>query len=129
MIQTDTHPRSFNSKTCPICNAKFQGRQNRQYCSQECKTRHNNELGRERRQEEKSLTGDYLKNYKLLNELLGKNGDAPLTIDSKILGLLGFNPEAPVSRKKIDGVLTYCFGDIGIQPDQTAQTNRIFRNP
>ena len=129
MIQSNIYAQFFNFKTCPVCGGQFKGRRNKQYCSADCKTRYNNELARERRQDEQLLTGDYLLNYKLLEKLLVQNGDRPLTIGSKELRLFGFNPKAPSNREKMEGVLTYIFGDIAIQPHQSEQTTRIFRNP
>jgi hypothetical protein len=129
MISSNTHPQFFQFKDCPACGDQFQGRLNRQYCSSDCKTQHNNELARERRQEERLITRDYLLNYKLLEKLLQMNGGNPLVIGSKELGFFGFKSEAPSIRTKIDGVLTYVFQDIGIQPSEAEQITRIFRIP
>jgi predicted nucleic acid-binding Zn ribbon protein len=129
MIQSNIYPQFFNFKTCPVCGGQFKGRRNKQYCSADCKTRYNNELARERRQDEQLLIGDYLLNYKLLEKLLQMNGGNPLVIGSKELGFFGFKSEAPSIRTKIDGVLTYVFQDIGIQPSEAEQITRIFRIP
>ena len=127
MIQPIIRTQFSPSKSCTRCGDQFDGRRNRKYCSSDCKTLYNNELARERRQEEKLITGDYLLNYKLLEHLLQNNGDNPLMIGSRELTLFGFKSEAPSTRAKVDDVLTYVYQDIGVQQDEAQQITRIFR--
>lgn len=112
---------------CPVCGQQVEGRRNKVYCTPSCKTLYNNDLAREKRIQEQMLTGGLFGNYRLLDRMLKANDDAPIVISRLKLEGMGFNSHAPATEGMSNGVLTYSYLDIAIQPDQTNHTVKIFR--
>lgn len=116
-------------RICPVCGQQVQGRRNKVYCRPDCKTLYNNDLARDKRIQEQELSADYIHNYRLLARLLNENGDAPCDISMSKLVELGFRSVTPSIRRTVNGVLTYCISDIGIQNTDHQDTKRILRIP
>lgn len=114
-------------RNCPVCGQQVEGRRNKVYCRPDCKTLYNNDLAREKRIQEQELTGGLFGNYRLLDRMLKANDDAPIVISRLKLEGMGFNSHAPATEGMSNGVLTYSYLDIAIQPDQTNHTVKIFR--
>ena len=114
-------------RNCPVCGQQVEGRLNKVYCGPNCKTLLNNNIAFEKRLQEKELTGGLFGNYRLLDRMLKENDDAPIVISRLKLEGMGFNSHAPATEGMSNGVLTYSFLDIAIQPEQANHTVKIFR--
>lgn len=53
-IDWDSHMGTYRH-TCDSCGIEFHGRKNRQYCTEKCKARHNNELAAVRKKKAEKL--------------------------------------------------------------------------
>lgn len=84
---------------CPVCEEDFHGRLNRKYCSDECKSFHNNNLARTRFIGVASDIVLYKEAFELLESLIGRKGKIEIPL-SELKGRL--NPRTPVSRIKVD---------------------------
>ncbi len=115
-------------RTCQTCGRLFNGRRNKRYCDSQCKSFHNNELARNRREIEKTVSKDLINNYRLLDSLLKQNNHESLTVRPEELESLGFNPGAESRKGLMNNLPVYGVGDIALRHDLTGSIT-IFRTP
>ncbi len=114
-------------KTCPVCGDAFNDRLNRVYCSTACKTMHNNGLARERRLAEKRIAGGLLRNHQILKTLLDDAGQDSMTVDTSVLGALGFDRNAPSTRIVGNGTPYRLYGGIAFSVNEANNKASIFK--
>lgn len=114
-------------KDCPVCGTRFSGRLNKVYCNTDCKTLHNNELARERRIEEKTITGGLMSNHSILASILDKSMQDRVTLDISALLALGFDGKAPSSHGLVNNVPCKMYGGIALSVDEAKKTVTIFK--
>ena len=114
-------------KNCPVCGTHFSDRPNKVYCGTNCKTLHNNGLARERRIEEKTITGGLMSNHSILASILDKSMQDSVTLDISALLALGFDGKAPSSKGLVNNVPCRMYGGIAISVDEAKKTVTIFK--
>jgi hypothetical protein len=92
-----------------------------------CKTMHNNGLARERRLAEKRIAGGLLRNHQILETLLDEAGQDSITVDTSVLGALGFDRNAPNGRAVVQGRPCYLYGGIAYSVNEASNKASIFK--
>jgi hypothetical protein len=114
-------------KTCPVCGDAFIRRPDQVYCTVACKTMHNNGLAREKRLAEKRIAGGLLRNHQILETLLDEAGQDSITVDTSVLGALGFDRNAPNGRAVVQGRPCYLYGGIAFSVNEANNKASIFK--
>lgn len=112
---------------CDSCGREFAGRKNQQYCDPKCKARFNNELAAKRRQREKLLVGDQLRNIDILAKLIPTDEYEVLEVSMEKLKAMGFNPESANQRVTIAGELWYKVGPYGYRPIEASNQVELLK--
>jgi len=113
---------------CDECKEEFNGRKNQRFCGAKCKAKYNNDIASERRNDEKSLTNDYLRNIEIiLGELNGIENEV-VTVSMDWLMALGFQPEAPNLRIFMGNENWFQIGPVAYKPLEQTNEVELFKN-
>lgn len=101
---------------CDSCGREFHGRKNRQYCTEKCKARYNNEVAAQRNLNEKAVVSDLLRNVAILARLIPEDNYDVEVVSTEKLEAMGFNAESANQRVTVDGEVWYKVGNYGFRP-------------
>lgn len=99
---------SNNEKTCHTCGEKIMGREDKRFCSDQCRSNHNNKLNSDRNRYIKNINNTLRKNRRILVEL-NTTGKSKVHVDRLNERAFNFNYFTSIYTTKEGAVYRYCY--------------------
>ena len=89
-------------KTCPECNEKIIGREDKKFCSDGCRNSYNNKINKDSTNYMRNVNNKLRKNYRILSEL-NTDGKSKATVTTEA-GVQTFEGTQAEVKAKIDAL-------------------------